>query len=129
MHAFSADTGAEYYENLSADSYLYLVKNAAVLIGNSSSGIIEAPSLHTPTVNIGHRQDGRVRAQSVFDTECTENGIEAAIRCALAADLTTCVNPYDQPDTAKRYFQTTLALLERQEKAPKTFYDLELPEK
>jgi N-acetylneuraminate synthase/UDP-hydrolysing UDP-N-acetyl-D-glucosamine 2-epimerase len=64
--------------------YLSLMKIANVVVGNSSSGVIEAPVLGTPTVNIGDRQSGRLRAASVFDCAETPDAIEAAIRRALA---------------------------------------------
>ena len=47
--------------------YLHLLKYAEALIGNSSSGIVEAPFLQTPSVNIGNRQNGRPKASTVFD--------------------------------------------------------------
>jgi UDP-hydrolysing UDP-N-acetyl-D-glucosamine 2-epimerase len=63
--------------------YLSAMKHCAAVIGNSSSGLIEAPALRVPTVNIGNRQRGRLRAASVID--CGENpaSIAAAIHRAL----------------------------------------------
>ena len=61
---------AYYIENLNVDSFLYLVKNSIALIGNSSSGIIETPSLGRYTINIGDRQKGRVHGNSVIDVSC-----------------------------------------------------------
>ncbi len=63
--------------------YLSLVKQASVVVGNSSSALVEAPALHTPTVNIGSRQDGRPRAPSVIDCAESAPEIAAAIRQAL----------------------------------------------
>jgi len=71
-------------------------------VGNSSSGISEVPSFKVPTVNIGIRQKGRLRGNSVVDCEPTVKGIKAAIDQALAIDTATIVNPYEQPDTAAR---------------------------
>jgi len=67
--------------------YLSLLECADVVIGNSSSGIIETPSLGTPTVNIGPRQDGRLRAPSVIDCAPDETAIMAAITLALSPDM------------------------------------------
>jgi UDP-N-acetylglucosamine 2-epimerase len=50
---------------------LNLIRHAAAVVGNSSSGIVEAPALKVATVNIGPRQDGRLRANSIID--CTED--------------------------------------------------------
>ena len=54
------------------------------VVGNSSSGIIEAPAMGKPTVNIGPRQQGRVRAPSVIDCADDTDAILAAIGCALS---------------------------------------------
>ncbi len=66
--------------------YLRAVYNCAAVIGNSSSGIIEAPTLGVPTVNIGMRQDGRMKAASVFDGGSDTQSIIVAINCALYFD-------------------------------------------
>lgn len=66
--------------------YLSLLAYSDVAVGNSSSGIAEAPALRTPTVNIGSRQDGRPRAGSVIDCGEASNEIEEAIRRALTSD-------------------------------------------
>ncbi|MEC1178878.1 UDP-N-acetylglucosamine 2-epimerase [Metasolibacillus meyeri] len=64
---------ARLYDSLGQLKYLSTVKHAEVVIGNSSSGLIEVPYLQTPTVNCGSRQDGRERPNSVFNTQlCTE---------------------------------------------------------
>ena len=63
--------------------YLSAMKHCAAVIGNSSSGLIEAPALRVPTVNIGDRQRGRVRAATVIDCAESPASIAAAIRRAL----------------------------------------------
>ena len=65
--------------------YLSAMKLASVVIGNSSSGIIEAPSFGVPTVNIGDRQKGRVRASSIIDCIVKKEFIVQAINRALSA--------------------------------------------
>lgn len=69
--------------SLGQAAYLSLVKHAAVVVGNSSSGLAEAPALKTPTVNIGSRQDGRPKAASVIDCGETAAEIESAIIMAV----------------------------------------------
>lgn len=64
--------------------YLSLVRHVDLVLGNSSSGITEAPVLGTPTVNIGSRQDGRPKSRSVVDCQGTAEAIEKAIDVALA---------------------------------------------
>ncbi len=63
--------------------YLSLMKAASVVIGNSSSGLIEAPAMKVPTVNVGDRQKGRLRSASVIDCGEDEAAIRAAIKRAL----------------------------------------------
>ena len=94
--------------------YLSLMRNAAVLVGNSSSGIIEAPSFKIPVVNIGTRQHGRTRACNVIDAGYDRRQIGAAIERALGdsdfrAALSRCVNPYGDGHCAER----TVRILER----------------
>ena len=119
---------AVYYENLHTDAYHYLVKNALLLMGNSSSGIIEAPSLGTWTINIGHRQDGRVKGATIIDTPCGRDEIQRSIEYALRTPLSGAEpgNPYYQPDCAKRYYETTLHILEgiENDSVARVFYDI-----
>ena len=76
--AFKA-LGIEYYSNA--------IQYAEVVLGNSSSGVIEVPSFGKPTVNIGRRQEGRLSAESVIHTESAESAIRAALRKALSAEF------------------------------------------
>lgn len=64
--------------------YLSLLRETDVVLGNSSSGIIEAPALHTPTVNIGNRQRGRLKAPSIIDCDESADAIMLAIERALS---------------------------------------------
>ena len=83
--------------------YLSAMKFCAVVIGNSSSGIIEAPSFKIPTVNIGDRQKGRLQAASILNcsphTKAIKQTIAHALSTAFQECLSTTLNPYDQPDT------------------------------
>jgi len=65
--------------NLGREKYLSLLKNCDVMIGNSSSGLLEAPYLNIPTINVGDRQKGRVRSKSVFDVDYNEKNITRSI--------------------------------------------------
>ncbi len=115
---------AHYFENLNSDSYLYMVKHSLALVGNSSSGIIEAPSLGVCTVNIGHRQDGRVYGNSVYNVDCRAEAIAEAMRKTGNFIGTEIENPYYQPNTANRYFEKTMELLNHPQNAVKVFYDI-----
>src|SRR5690606_13078510 len=101
--------------------YLSAVKYATAVIGNSSSGIIEVPSLGVPTVNIGRRQQGRLCAGSVIHCDATQAAIAAAIKQALAARPGANDNPYDTGNCSQRI----ISMLKRLHFDPvKTFYDL-----
>lgn len=76
-------TNAVFSYNLGMRKYLSSVKNAAFVLGNSSSGIIEAPALGTPTVNVGNRQNGRIMADTVICCDPTAKTIVEAISKAL----------------------------------------------
>jgi UDP-hydrolysing UDP-N-acetyl-D-glucosamine 2-epimerase len=73
--------------SLGSDFYFAALKEAAAVIGNSSSGLIEAPAAGAPTVNIGVRQAGRARSASVIDCADQRNAIEAAVRRALEPSM------------------------------------------
>ena len=73
--------------NLGQVAYLSVMRRADAVVGNSSSGLIEAPALKRPTVNVGHRQDGRLKADSVIDVECETVAIIAGIAKALSPEF------------------------------------------
>lgn len=105
--------------------YLSAIKHAAVVIGNSSSGIIEVPSFDVPTVNIGLRQKGRLAATSVLNAEANEQSISKAIHLAIARSYKLpderVHNPYGQGETSSQ----VISMIKSLEFAPsKTFYDI-----
>ena len=73
-----------------------LLKHSDVLIGNTSSGIIEAPSLNLPFVSVGDRHRGRVRANNVIETTANSNKIKEAVHIALSENFRSSIgnNPY-----------------------------------
>jgi UDP-N-acetylglucosamine 2-epimerase (non-hydrolysing)/GDP/UDP-N,N'-diacetylbacillosamine 2-epimerase (hydrolysing) len=85
------------FASLGQHRYLSLMRAADVVVGNSSSGLIEAPALHRATVNLGDRQKGRLRAASVIDTEESRDAIERAVRLALSADFQRRLPEVDSP--------------------------------
>lgn len=87
------------HKNLNHIEYLSLMRLCNVIVGNSSSGIIEAPSFGLPAVNIGTRQQGRQRAENIIDVGYDKDSILNAIKTALHdKDFRTkcnrCINPY-----------------------------------
>ena len=93
-------------ESLGTHVYLSAMKHADVVVGNSSSGLLEAPALGTPTVDIGERQQGRLRAPSVVTCSAEPRDIEAAIRHALTPEHRAISarrsTPYGTPGAAER---------------------------
>jgi UDP-N-acetylglucosamine 2-epimerase (non-hydrolysing)/GDP/UDP-N,N'-diacetylbacillosamine 2-epimerase (hydrolysing) len=94
-------------ENVERDAYLALLANCVVLVGNSSSGILEAPSFCVPVVNIGNRQRGRPQAANILNCGYETNDIEQTIRLALhdpdfKARCHKAVNPYGDGRSSRR---------------------------
>jgi UDP-N-acetylglucosamine 2-epimerase (non-hydrolysing)/GDP/UDP-N,N'-diacetylbacillosamine 2-epimerase (hydrolysing) len=93
-----AHPSARVFVNLSHLDYWSLLQNTAMLIGNSSSGIMETASLELPTVNVGFRQEGRERPSNVIDAEPEVESILAAVEKAGSAEfresLAGMTNPY-----------------------------------
>ncbi|MFQ9650161.1 MAG: UDP-N-acetylglucosamine 2-epimerase [Enterocloster sp.] len=92
------------YESLGTLRYLSAMKYCEMLIGNSSSGLVEAPSFGIPTINIGDRQRGRIRAESVIDSAPKRQAIIDAMKAAdeivFRRGLGNVVNPYGNGGTS-----------------------------
>lgn len=89
-----AERGWAFREALGLELYRAAMAAASAMVGNSSSGIIEAASFGLPVVNIGDRQAGRERSGNVVDCAHGEGAIEAAVRAALAMDASGIANVY-----------------------------------
>jgi GDP/UDP-N,N'-diacetylbacillosamine 2-epimerase (hydrolysing) len=96
------------------------------VVGNSSSGIIEAPCFNVPTVNVGDRQKGRVRAESVIDCSPDKDSFMSALVKALSIEfkikIQETINPYEKANTA----HTIIGILKKvdlQNIIKKQFYD------
>jgi UDP-hydrolysing UDP-N-acetyl-D-glucosamine 2-epimerase len=98
--------GTAFVASLGSRGYLSVLGRAAAMVGNSSSGLIEAPSFELPVVNVGERQDGRIRAANVIDVAGSREEIRAGLRRALSAEfrasLAGLVNPYGDGGAAER---------------------------
>lgn len=117
------------YKSLGSKCYLSLMKDAEFVLGNSSSGIIEAPCFGIPTVNIGKRQSGRLQAESIINCEPQREAIEAAIQKAVSVEFREiakeAINPYGNGDTSVNIVKTLKDTLQDHEIHTKLFYDLE----
>lgn len=111
--------------SLGMKRYLSAVKYARFVLGNSSSGIIEAPSLKVPTVNIGSRQKGRIMADSIICCEPERTAIGKAMEQAMRMDLSFYQCPYGTGDTSKRIVAVLKKYLVRNGiDVKKKFYDI-----
>lgn len=118
---------ARIFPSLGARRYLSLLRHAAVVIGNSSSGIVEVPSAGIPTVDIGIRQQGRAAAESVVHCAPDEPSIRAAIARALSPEFRAFCrgvsNPYYRGDTLAIMADAIEHFLDSP-RGPKIFHDL-----
>ncbi|ECG1030263.1 UDP-N-acetylglucosamine 2-epimerase (hydrolyzing) [Salmonella enterica subsp. salamae] len=127
---FCREYGCRYIVSMRTEEYLALVKCSCGLIGNSSSGLIEVPSLKVPTINIGDRQKGRVRGYSVIDTICKKENIISAIlssRKECFINRLQCeTNPYYNKDVNKNITKIikTFLNIDCDKLGYKDFYDI-----
>ena len=114
--------------SLGQAAYLSALIAAEIVIGNSSSGIIEAPAAGTPTVNIGPRQTGRLRAASIIDCAERADEIAAAIRAArdpaFRRRAAACLPPYGRPGDAAGRIIAELRAVPLESLRVKPFHDL-----
>ncbi len=118
------------YTSLGQLRYLSALQFCDAVVGNSSSGIIEAPSFKIPTVNIGDRQKGRTHAESVIDCGYSKEDIEAALQKALSSEFRNKIanirNPYEGQNTSYEIVRIISEALKNGIDARKKFYDLEV---
>ena len=97
------------FRNLSRKKYLYLLKNCLFIIGNSSSGIIEAPFFKKACVNIGRRQKGRYKGLNVVDSDSSLISIRKSIAKVMSTEfkenLKTCDSPYGVGNSTKKLIE------------------------
>ncbi len=102
----AAREDARLFVNLNPRLYWGLLEAAALMLGNSSSGIMETPSLALPTVNIGWRQQGRERAANIIDvpaeSDAIVEGVRRALEPAFRQSLEGMSNPYGDGHAAAR---------------------------
>ena len=93
------------FSSLGAKRYLSVLQYIGGVVGNSSSGIVEVPSFHIPTINIGDRQKGRIAAKTVINclpnAEDIKNVLQQILQPEYLESIKDIQNPYDKKDTAK----------------------------
>ncbi len=118
------------FSSLGQIRYFSALKFVDFVIGNSSSGIIEAASFHIPTVNIGDRQKGRISADSVIDCYVNRDDIASGIKKALSEEFKYSIkdveNPYQKNGTSDKIVSIIKERLVRGIDIKKKFYDIEV---
>ncbi len=113
--------------NFGSKAYLSVLRHVRAMVGNSSSGIIEASSFRLPAVNIGTRQDGRVRAKNVIDVgyqaSDIKKGLNRALSISFRKSLKGIQNPYGDGKAGGRIV-SVLARVDTKKLLEKRFYDL-----
>jgi GDP/UDP-N,N'-diacetylbacillosamine 2-epimerase (hydrolysing) len=117
---------ARAYPSLGVRRYLSLMSYCLGVIGNSSSGIIEAPSFHVGTINIGQRQQGRIRAQSVIDCQPTKadvlRAIDDLVNKSGRDEFKETINPYESFNTSGKIVAKIKVFLQSKSDLKKIFY-------
>ncbi len=119
----------KYLTSIKPEEYLGLIKHSQGLIGNSSSGLIEVPSLKVPTLNIGDRQKGRVRGVSVVDVENCKDSIVKGLKKIQEKEFIKLIreaeNPYYKKDVMNKAYSIIREFVHSNKKDElKEFYDL-----
>jgi UDP-hydrolysing UDP-N-acetyl-D-glucosamine 2-epimerase len=122
---------AQMINNLGTEGYFSLMSLAVAMVGNSSSGIIEAASFKLPVVNIGNRQKGRVRGQNVIDVGYTHEEILQGIKTCLDPNfresLNKLENPYSNGQASEKIINVLKTVDLGQPLIVKQFHDLNVP--
>ena len=116
------------YKSLGLENYLSLMKYSKLVVGNSSSGIAEAPSFNIPTINIGNRQKGRIFAKSVIQCNGSTDDIRKKINKALSKNFLVSLkknkNPYGNGGASKKILKILKTLNLNDMNTKKPFYDM-----
>lgn len=117
------------FSSLGVLRYLSLVKYSLFVLGNSSSGIIEVPAFGVPTVNIGDRQKGRLRCDSIIDCNSDRQSIIAAMQLALSTEFSDkskqVISPFGDGNAARRIAEKCIEAINAGIDLKKSFYNLE----
>jgi len=115
------------FDTMGQLKFLSAMKYASAMVGNSSSGIIEAPCFKIPVINIGDRQKGRIRAKNIIDCIPDKNTIVIALEKGLSPSfrqtLLNMKNPFQKPSTAKT-IKDIIKTYNFKDQAAKEFFDL-----
>ncbi|WP_298744706.1 UDP-N-acetylglucosamine 2-epimerase [uncultured Brevundimonas sp.] len=127
LEAFAEDRPNVSLHDTLGGAYLPLLAACDAVVGNSSSGLAEAPSVGTPTVNIGLRQSGRRAGPSVIHCAADPDAISRALDRAMAGDVPGFDNPYGDGRSAARIVEALISAPPRDILLRKRFVDDEVP--
>jgi len=117
-------------DNLGTQDYFSFMSIAAAMVGNSSSGLVEAPSFHLPVVNIGTRQKGRIRGRNVIDAGYERSGIIEGVKRAVSQEFKNALkgeqNPYGSGNASERILETLKRVSLDARLIVKRFFDMSL---
>lgn len=117
-----------FFSSVSPEEYLGLIKNSIGIIGNSSSGLLEAPSFKVGTINIGDRQRGRVRGETVIDVSIKKDeivkGIDKLLSDSFQENLPNMENPYYKGNTLQNCYDAIKNFINSNNTGPKVFFDI-----
>ena len=128
INDYTRKNNFKFLTSVKPEEYLALIKYSKGLIGNSSSGLIEVPSLKVATINIGDRQKGRVRGESVIDVQAKKDEIIEGILKSQSTSfenmLKNTTNPYYQKEVMEEAYKIIKEFLNSDRlKEIKDFYD------
>jgi len=119
---------AKAFKSLGVVRYLSVMKQVAVVVGNSSSGIVEVPSFGIPTLNIGDRQKGRIQAESTYnclpDKVSVLKGLDTVLSKEFRELASKVHNPYEKANTAEEIFKV-ISTYPIEQLNQKHFYDIQ----
>ena len=119
----TAHPRAIYRLSLGSPWYFSALRHFDAVVGNSSSGLYEAPSFGVPTVDIGDRQKGRLAAASVIRCRATRKAIADALEKALVLDCSKVVNPYGDGHAVERCLEVLESIDDFRILLPKRFFE------
>lgn len=104
--------------------YLSAMSLVNAVVGNSSSGLYEAPTFKIPTVNIGERQKGRLQSNSIVNCNPVKNEIVESIKKAMTMDCSDTVNPYGDGNSSEKIFEILKSFDDYKLLIKKRFYEV-----
>ncbi len=117
------------FKSLGSENYLSLMKISNAVIGNSSSGLLETPSLKIPTINIGTRQNGRILSKNIVNSDGSYENISFLLKKVFSSSFLKKIknvkNPLFKKNTSAKITKTIEKILFSEKIKKKVFYDIE----